>query len=70
MKYNSSGSTVGMIIGFLFGCVLIFGYFLNIYKLATSDFEAPYFNEGFRVVGVVAAPVGVILGYIDFKDEK
>jgi prepilin-type N-terminal cleavage/methylation domain-containing protein len=48
----------------------ISGWIANVYRLANLDFEPNYKAEIFRVSGVVFPPVGVILGYIRFDEEK
>lgn len=49
----------------IFLCV---GWCINLYLLATANFEPPYANEAIRAVGVAVAPLGGIIGYIDIKD--
>lgn len=44
-----------------------FGYILNIVKLCQTDFKPSYKEEIIRTVGIPFAPVGVIVGYIDFE---
>lgn len=44
------------------------GWLFNVYKLATSNFEAPYKNEIIRGIGVVVAPLGAVVGYINMDD--
>lgn len=46
------------------------GYVSNIYKLVSSDFEAPYKSEIIRGIGIPVAIVGMIVGYMDIGDEK
>ena len=46
----------------------LFGYGMNIYKLAMSDFKEPYKEEVLRGVGIPLGPVGIILGYITFDE--
>jgi len=46
------------------------GYCANIVKLAQCDFESSYKAEIFRSVGVIIPPIGVVLGYVNLKDEK
>jgi hypothetical protein len=46
------------------------GYFSNIYKLVTSDFEAPYKSEIVRGIGIPVFFVGAIAGFVDIGDEK
>lgn len=48
----------------------IFGWVANIYKLTNCDFEAPYKAETLRIVGVVAFPIGIVLGYVCIEDGK
>ena len=48
----------------------IFGWCLNIYKLCYLDFNAPYKAEVVRVIGVFTGPVGSVIGYLNFDEEK
>jgi hypothetical protein len=50
-------------------CVGI-GWVNNIVHICKADFEAPYKNEVLRCVGVPLAPLGVVLGWITFEEEK
>ena len=45
------------------------GWGLNIYKLTETNFQEPYKAEIIRGVGVFAAPLGCIIGYIDIQDN-
>ena len=44
------------------------GWCMNLYKVCTADWEAPYKNEVIRVVGAVVAPVGGVVGYFSIDD--
>jgi hypothetical protein len=46
------------------------GWCMNIYKFANADFEAPYKAEIVRGISIFIAPVGGVMGYIDFDEEK
>lgn len=48
----------------------VFGWINNIVKLANADWEKPYGMEVIRIVGIPTAPLGVVLGYINFAEEK
>jgi len=47
----------------------VVGYFRNIVKLVSCDFEAPYKTEIVRAVGLVPI-VGMITGYMTIGEEK
>lgn len=48
-----------------------YGWINNIYNLvAKDDFNAPYKAEVLRLAGVPIAPLGVILGFVEFDEEK
>ena len=49
--------------------VVISGYFQNIYKLTTLDFEPNYKAETVRIIGIVIPPVGLIVGWVTFDEE-
>lgn len=42
----------------------------NIYKFAKSDFETPHKTEILRGVGILFAPIGVIIGFMDIGEEN
>jgi hypothetical protein len=44
------------------------GWALNLVKFVMADFKEPYKEEIFRGVGIIAAPLGSILGYMTFKE--
>ena len=54
-----------MIIVVFFG-----GWCQNIYKLTQCDFEPSYKSEVIRVVGIVAFPVGGVVGWMELEDIK
>ena len=56
---------VSVIIVFAMVSVCFIGYFVNIYKLVSCDFEAPYKCEALHAAGLVPV-VGVFTGYMDF----
>jgi len=49
---------------------LIGAWVVNIYKFATLDFETPYKAEILRGVGIPVAPLGIVLAFIEFEEEK
>lgn len=49
---------------------LLAGWVFNLIALIDCDFEAPYKAEIIRGVGVVAAPVGGVVGYFDIEDGE
>lgn len=54
-------------------CLLVLiatGYVKNIIKLCKADFNPPYKEEIIRGAGIPLAPVGVVVGYIDFEKGK
>ena len=55
---------------FLFGFLCVMSWAYNIYKFVSLDFEAPYKAEVLRGVGIPVAPVGVVLGFVEFDEEK
>lgn len=61
---------VGGILSIVLVLAMFVGYVMNVYKLATSDFEQPYVNEGIRAVGVIAFPLGAIVGYVSIEDKQ
>lgn len=49
--------------------LFITGWVKNVIKLTNLDFSAPYKTEIIRVVGVLP-PVGGIVGWMTFEEEK
>jgi hypothetical protein len=67
--------TLGLI-GFVFVLLIItvavfgvVGWGMNIYKLCQCDFERSYRAEVIRCVGIVVAPAGAVMGYVDIEDK-
>jgi len=48
--------------------VIAIGWSVNLYKLVTCDFEAPYKAEIIRGIGLIP-PVGAIVGWMDIDGE-
>lgn len=48
----------------------IIGYICNIVGLINCDFKPSYKAEIIRSVGIVAPPVGAVVGYMQIKDIK
>jgi len=46
------------------------GWIANINKLTKCDFQAPYGEEIIRVVGIPAAPLGAVIGYMTFENNN
>jgi hypothetical protein len=46
----------------------LFGWVKNIYRLAQTDFQAPYKAEVLRGIGIFVPPMGAIEGYINIED--
>jgi hypothetical protein len=73
MKRNIGNTVVSLagLIGMVAILVLpVVGYVKNIISLVQLDFEPSYKAEIFRVAGIVAPPVGVIMGFVTFEEEK
>ena len=51
---------------FIFGGI---GFFINIYKFCTSDFEEPYKSEIVRGIGIPVPIIGAVVGWMDIGDE-
>lgn len=74
MKNMKSNDVVGagacglIVIYLVVAGALSVGWFMNAYALTQCDFEAPYKAEALRGVGIVAAPLGGILGFIPIED--
>ena len=47
----------------------VIGFVSNIVKLCKADFEPSYKEEILRGIGIPVAPVGAVLGYIDFEEK-
>lgn len=46
------------------------GWILNVVKFVKSDFKPSYKREIIRGVGIIAPPVGGVVGWLDIKDSK
>lgn len=46
------------------------GWGLNLYKFFSSDFEKPYREEILRGAGLVLAPFGAVLGYMELNSGE
>ena len=67
LKDNKGFILLKLIITFI---ILFFtiGWVINAVKLSRCDFDAPYKAEIIRTVGVIAAPFGSVVGYINIAD--
>lgn len=58
----------------LFAIVLLMAFFwewvANIVALASLDFKQPCRAEALRGIGIVVAPMGAVLGYMDLEDGE
>ena len=54
----------------LIGLRVTVAWGVNIYKFATLDFERPYKAEVLRGVGIPAAPLGIVIGFMDIGEEE
>ncbi len=57
---------------FITFCIIVavgIGWISNIYKFASSDFQAPYKQEILRGIGIPFTPLGAVLGYVHIDDE-
>lgn len=64
---------IGSIVALLAVAVVFFiisAQFLNIYKFAVADFEAPYKTEIIRGVSIAIPVVAIIIGYMDIGEEN
>lgn len=71
-KRNSRGVTL---LEFLVVVLIIFlpltaMWGTNVVKLCNLDFEAPYKAEVLRIIGIPAAPIGMILAWVTFEEEE
>jgi len=68
---NQQGLTLGSLLAIMFFSSILIGsgWVLNIYKLASADFEAPYKTEIIRTVGIFP-PVGMVVGWMDIGEEN
>lgn len=48
--------------------VAAIGFVSNIVKFCKADFEPSYKEEILRGVGIPIAPMGAVLGYMDFEE--
>ena len=48
--------------------ILALGWILNLVKFCECDFKAPYKAEVIRGVGILVAPVGIVVGWITIPD--
>lgn len=44
------------------------GWILNVVKFVKSDFKPSYKNEIIRGIGIIAPPIGGVVGWLDIKD--
>lgn len=70
-NYDRSGGWFGglQLIAMIVGLIVVLGWWVNVFKFASSDFEAPFKPEIVRAVGVVVPPVGVAVGFVDLEGE-
>jgi len=54
-----------IIINIVIFCLIMSGWFMNVYKLTKCDFKQPYKTEIIRFIGLVP-PIGAIVGWMDF----
>jgi hypothetical protein len=67
----TTGESVGVLAFFVMitlGLCSLFGWGMNIYKFACTDFEAPYKAEIVRGIGIPFAPMGAVVGYFHIAD--
>jgi len=50
--------------------VLFVGWVINLVRFFQCDFEPSYKAEIIRGIGIVAAPVGGVVGYIPIRDGE
>lgn len=56
-------------IAVLFWLTLAIGWITNIVKFAEYDFKPSYKAEIIRGIGIIAVPIGGVIGYLNIKDE-
>jgi hypothetical protein len=59
--------SIGAVVLLLWVAGLV-GWVGNVYKLAQTDFEAPYKEEVIRIIGIPVVPLGAIVGYLSIED--
>ncbi len=63
--HRQKGITLIELLGVLFFVFFAGGWLANIYKIATSDFDAPVTTKLIvRGVGIPLVPLGVFIGYV------
>ena len=65
---NENGWVVGVVIGV--GFFVGFSWCWNILKLSQCDFKSPYKEEVMRVAGIPIAPMGIIMGWVNFEESE
>ncbi len=58
------------IVVLLISILSVYGYINNIVKLTKCDFDRPVKAEVLRITGIVIAPIGCVLGYINIEDKE
>jgi hypothetical protein len=48
----------------------VYGWVSNVVKLCHDDFEHPYKAEILRSISVPLVPVGMVLGWLTFDEER
>lgn len=61
---NCKGFTTWELLVVLFWLIACFGWVANIIKLVDMSFDPITIELVLRLVGVIAAPLGVIMGYL------
>lgn len=46
------------------------GWIMNVWKLTQADFASPYKTEVIRTAGVIAVPLGGIVGWMTIGEEN
>jgi hypothetical protein len=59
----------GGILILAFWITFLTGWVMNIYKFSQYDFDTPLKAEVIRGIGIVVAPMGAVIGFLDIKDK-
>ena len=66
---HKGGKTMQKVLGIILIVVILGGWPQAVYKLCTSDFEAPYKREAVYAIGVFVPPTALVIGWLNIEDK-